>query len=69
MWLVDSLSNKMCVESSCGGGDTNMKDEFLEKVVKAAIEELSMVEKWELVIIIARGALSDIKKAEKTEAE
>jgi len=46
-----------------------MKDEFLEKIVRAAVEELSMVEKWELVIIIARGALSDIKKAEKTEAE
>jgi len=46
-----------------------MKDEFLEKIVRAAIEELSMTERWELVIIVAKGALSEIKKAEDSEAK
>jgi len=46
-----------------------MKDEFLEKVIRAAIEELSMTERFELIILICRGGISKIKKAEKTEGE
>jgi len=75
MWLVDSLSNKMCLESSCGGGDTKMKDDpkevmyhkLVTDIVEKTIKELSLVEKFELIILIAKGGIVDIKKAEKSE--
>lgn len=55
-------------QSAYVGGE-RMKDELyrqmVEKMISKAIEELSMADSWEMVILIARARLKDLKKAEK----